>query len=43
MDPDADPDPVILVSDLQGVKIFCLLLFEVQLHHFSKKKVVKKP
>jgi hypothetical protein len=44
-DPDADRDPVIFVSDLRDVKeklfyskFFCLLLFEVHLHNFSKIK-----
>ncbi len=40
IDPDADPDPSIFVSDLQDInKIFCLLFFlKVHLHHFSKVK-----
>jgi hypothetical protein len=40
MDPDADPDPVIFVSDLQGVnkKFFCLLLFEGTFTSFFKDK-----
>ncbi len=43
MDPDADPDPVIFVSDLQGVNkkkstFFCLLLFEGTFTSFSKDK-----
>jgi hypothetical protein len=43
-DPDADPDPVIIVSDLQGVnkqknfKLFCLLLFEGTFTSFFKDK-----
>ncbi len=44
MDPDADLDPVIFVSDLQDVNkndFFCLLpyLLKVHLHHFSKIKI----
>jgi hypothetical protein len=40
MDPDSDPDPAIFVSHLQDVntKVFCLILLEVHLHHFSKIK-----
>ncbi len=51
-DPDADPDPVIFVSDLQDVnrklfifsKFFLLtvLLMKVHLHHFSKIKSHKE-
>jgi hypothetical protein len=49
-DPDAGPDPVIFVSDLQGVnkKLFFFLLIllitflKVHLHHFSRIKVIKK-
>jgi hypothetical protein len=41
-DPDADPDPVIIVSDFQGVKkiaeVFCLLLFEGTFTSFFKDK-----
>ncbi len=37
MDPDADPDPAVFVSDLQDIKkyfyfVFCLLF----LHHFQR-------
>jgi hypothetical protein len=39
MDPDADPDPAIFVSDLQDVKKkFCLLLFEGTFTSFFKDK-----
>jgi hypothetical protein len=40
MDPDPDPDPVFFVGDLQDVnkKVFCLLLFEGTLYHYSKIK-----
>ncbi len=39
-DPDADPNPAIFVSDLQGVnkKFFCLLLFDGTFTSFSKIK-----
>ncbi len=43
--PDADPDPVIFVSKLQGVKkkknfqsFFAYNFLKVHLHHFSKIK-----
>jgi hypothetical protein len=50
MDPDADPDPAIFISDLQDVKkkfpkFFCLLLFEgtrVPFHNFLKIKSNKE-
>ncbi len=53
-DPDSNPDPAIFIVDLQDAKktslkkVFLLityLLFEgtVHLHHFSDKKVQKKP
>jgi hypothetical protein len=46
MDPDADQDPAIFVSDLQDVdkkliffpKFFCLLLFEGTFTSFFKDK-----
>jgi hypothetical protein len=43
MDPDADPDPAIFVSDLQDIKkilskSFFANFFEVHLHNFSKIK-----
>ncbi len=44
MDPDADPDPAIFVSDLQDVKkkffllSFCLVLLEVSITSFFKDK-----
>ncbi len=42
-----DPDPAILVSDLQGIKSFFANYFlKVHLHHFSKikgHKEVTKP
>ncbi len=38
MDPDADPDPAIFVSDLQDVNVFCLLLFEGTFTSFFKDK-----
>jgi hypothetical protein len=41
-DVDADPDPAIVVSDLQDVisfsQVFCLLLFESTLTSFLKDK-----
>jgi hypothetical protein len=39
-----DPDPVIFLSDLQGVnkKYFCLLLFEGTFTSFSKDKIYKR-
>jgi hypothetical protein len=53
MDPDSDPDSAIFVIGLQDAnkklinkKFFCLLLFEVHLHHFSNiespKEVTKQ-
>jgi hypothetical protein len=43
MDPDADPDPAIFVSDLQDVKkFFAYYCLKVHLHHFSKIKVHKE-
>jgi hypothetical protein len=48
MDPDSCPDPDIFVIDLQNAnkklikKKFCVLLFEVHLQHFSKKKIPKE-
>jgi hypothetical protein len=46
---DPDPDPAIFVLDLQDAnkkyfcaKVFCLLLFEVHLHNFSKIKKSKR-
>jgi hypothetical protein len=48
MDPEPDPDPypAIFASDLQDInknlKVFCLLLLKVHVHHFSKIKVIKK-
>jgi hypothetical protein len=49
MEPDSDPDPAIFVIDLKEAnkkrikkKIFCLLLFEGRLHHFSKVKSPKE-
>ncbi len=46
-DQDPDRDPVIFERDLPGVKKhFCLLLFKVHLHNFSKikshKEVIKE-
>jgi hypothetical protein len=53
-DPNLDPDPPILAIDLQEAnkktnfseKVFCLLLFKVHLHLFSKiinqKEVTKQ-
>jgi hypothetical protein len=40
MDPDADPDPAIFVSDLQfkTSTFFCLLLFEGTFTSFFKDK-----
>jgi hypothetical protein len=41
MDPDADSDPAIFVSDLQDVNkklFFCLLLFEGTFTSFFKDK-----
>jgi hypothetical protein len=40
MDPDADSDTAILVSDLQDInkKFFAYYLLKVHLHHFLKKK-----
>jgi hypothetical protein len=40
MDPDADPDPAIFVSDLQDVPIFFFAYYflKVHFHNFSKKK-----
>jgi hypothetical protein len=45
MDPDADLDPAIFISDLQAVnkisffyKFFCLLLFEGKFASFFKDK-----
>jgi hypothetical protein len=45
MDPDADPDPAIFISDLQDAnkqqiykKFFCLLLFDGTFTKFFKKK-----
>jgi hypothetical protein len=41
MDPDADPDPAIFVSDLQDVNkklFFCLLLFEGKCTSIVKDK-----
>jgi len=41
MDPAADPDPAIFVSDLQDVNkkyFFCLLLFEGTFTSFFKDK-----
>jgi hypothetical protein len=47
IDPDADPDPAIFVSDLQDINkifhcVFCLLLFEGTFTHFSKLKSQKE-
>ncbi len=51
-DPDSDPDadPSIYIIDLQDAnkklmfkkKVFCILLFEGTLHHFSKLKSQKE-
>jgi hypothetical protein len=49
-DPDADPDPSIFSIDLQNAnqkiifltKLFCILLFEGTLLHFSKVKSQKE-
>jgi hypothetical protein len=38
MDLDADPDPAIFISDLQLVKLLCLLLFEGTFTSFSQDK-----
>ncbi len=45
MDPDADPDSVIFVSDLPAVnkKLFFIYYFlKIHLHHFSKIKSHKE-
>jgi hypothetical protein len=43
MDPDADPDPAIFVSDLQDVnKFFAYYILKVHFHHFSKIKSPKE-
>jgi hypothetical protein len=49
MDPDADPDPAIFVTDLQGrqeqkkiSKFFANYFLKVHLHHFSKIKTHKE-
>jgi hypothetical protein len=50
MDPDADPDPAIFVSDLKDAskkliflqKFFCLLLFEGTFTSFFKDKKSKR-
>jgi hypothetical protein len=49
-DPDADPDPVIFIIDLQDTKIkqifcktvFCILLFEGTMTSFFKEKKSKR-
>jgi hypothetical protein len=44
MDPDADPDPALFVSDIQGVNksLFAFYFLKVHLHHFSKTKSHKE-
>jgi hypothetical protein len=42
MDPESDPDPAIFVIDLQGTKLFCLLLFEGTFTSFFKNKKSKR-
>ncbi len=49
-DPNSNPDPSIFITDLQDAnkkiilktKFFCILLFKVLLHHFSKIKSQKE-